>query len=43
MTSEAWREVIGPRDRAIYAAAGYGERVRPGTRPVLLVLSLIHI
>ena len=42
MTSGAWREVIGPRDRVIYAAAGYGERVRPGSRPVLLVIDVTY-
>jgi nicotinamidase-related amidase len=37
-----WRDVIGPRDRRVYAAAGYGERVQPGTRPVLLVIDVTY-
>jgi nicotinamidase-related amidase len=41
-TPGAWRDVIGPRDRAVYAAAGYGERVRPGSRPVLLVIDVTY-
>jgi nicotinamidase-related amidase len=38
----AWREVIGERDRAIYEAAGYGRRVKPGARPMLLVVDVTH-
>jgi nicotinamidase-related amidase len=37
-----WRSIVGPRDRAVYAAAGYGERVRPGRRPVLLVVDVTY-
>lgn len=37
-----WRSVIGPRDRAVYAAAGYGERVRPGRSPALLVVDVTY-
>ncbi len=36
----AWRDVVGARDREIYEAAGYGRRVTPGTRPVLLVVDV---
>ena len=37
-----WRSIIGPRDRAVYAAAGDGERVRPGRRPILLVVDVTY-
>ena len=42
MRGADWRSIIGPRDRAAYAAAGYGERVRPGRRPVLLVVDVTY-
>jgi nicotinamidase-related amidase len=38
----SWRDAIGERDRAVYAAAGYGKRVTPGTRPVLLVVDVTY-
>ena len=37
-----WRDVIGERDREIYAAAGYGRPLTPGTRPVLLVVDVTY-
>jgi nicotinamidase-related amidase len=40
--SGSWRDVVGPRDREIYEAAGYGKRVTPGTRPVLLVVDVTY-
>ena len=40
--SGAWRDVIGERDREIYAAAGYGRPLTPGTRPVLLVVDVTY-
>jgi maleamate amidohydrolase len=38
----AWRRVIGERDRAVYEAAGYGRRLTPGTRPMLLVIDVTY-
>ncbi len=40
--SGGWRSVVTERDRQVYAAAGYGERVTPGTRPVLLVIDVTY-
>ncbi len=40
--SGAWRDVIGERDREIYAAAGYGRPLTPGDRPVLLVVDVTY-
>lgn len=40
--SAAWRRVIGERDRAVYEAAGYGQRVTPGRRPLLLVVDVTY-
>lgn len=37
-----WRSVVGERDREVYEAAGYGERTKPGTRPLLLVIDVIY-
>jgi nicotinamidase-related amidase len=42
ITAEGWRGVIGPRDRAIYEAAGYGRRTTPGNRPLLLVIDVTY-
>ena len=41
MTAD-WREVVGPRDREIYEAAGYGRPLNPGARPVLLVVDVTY-
>lgn len=38
----AWRDVVGPRDRAVYEAAGYGRPVTPGRRPMLLVVDVTY-
>lgn len=37
-----WRSIVTERDRQVYAAAGYGERVTLGTRPVLLVIDVTY-
>ncbi|HXG39513.1 MAG TPA: isochorismatase family protein [Candidatus Limnocylindrales bacterium] len=36
----SWRDVVGPADRAIYEAAGYGRPIGPGSRPLLLVIDV---
>jgi maleamate amidohydrolase len=38
----SWRTFIGPRDRAVYEAAGYGRPVTPGRRPVLLIIDVTY-
>ena len=40
MTTGAWRDAVGARDREIYEAAGYGRPVTPGIRPMLLVVDV---
>jgi maleamate amidohydrolase len=40
--SGSWRSLIGERDRAVYAAAGYGGRLPRGTRPALLVIDTTY-
>lgn len=40
--SANWRDVVGPRDREIYEAAGYGRPLTPGRRPVLLVVDVTY-
>jgi maleamate amidohydrolase len=42
VTAINWRTVATPRDRAIYDAAGYGRRVVPGRRPMLLVIDVTY-
>jgi nicotinamidase-related amidase len=37
-----WRTVATPLDRAVYEAAGYGRRVVPGSRPMLLVVDVTY-
>jgi nicotinamidase-related amidase len=37
-----WRTVATERDRAVYEAAGYGRRVVPGSRPMLLVIDVTY-
>jgi maleamate amidohydrolase len=37
-----WRTVATPSDRAVYEAAGYGRRVAPGSRPMLLVVDVTY-
>jgi nicotinamidase-related amidase len=37
-----WRTVATERDRAIYEEAGYGRRVVPGNRPMLLVIDVTY-
>jgi len=37
-----WDELISERDRAVYAAAGYGQRAGGGRRPALLVVDVTH-
>jgi nicotinamidase-related amidase len=37
-----WRDVASGRDRAVYEAAGYGRRVAPGSRPLLLVIDVTY-
>lgn len=36
----AWDEAITERDRQVYAKAGYGGRVEPGSRPAILVVDV---
>jgi nicotinamidase-related amidase len=38
----SWRDIVGERDREVYAAAGYGRRAQPGTRPMLLVIDVTY-
>jgi len=38
--SHAWDSLIGPEDRAVYEAAGYGQKSPWGERPVLLVVDV---
>jgi nicotinamidase-related amidase len=40
--SANWRDVIGAADRAVYEAAGYGRRLTPGTRPMMLVVDVTY-
>jgi maleamate amidohydrolase len=40
--SGSWRSVIGERDQAVYAAAGYGGRLPRGSRPALLVIDTTY-
>lgn len=40
MAAGGWRDAIGADELEIYRAAGYGMRVRPGVRPVLLVVDV---
>jgi maleamate amidohydrolase len=40
MDSTDWRSAVSERDRAVYAAAGYGERGRLGARPAILVVDV---
>lgn len=40
--SAGWRSVIPERDRAVYAAAGYGGRLPRGRRPALLVIDTTY-
>ena len=42
MTSEAWDAWLSERDRAVFDAAGYGQRAGPGRRPALLVVDVTH-
>jgi nicotinamidase-related amidase len=42
MAAVDWRGVVGERDRAIYAAAGYGKRITVGRRPMLLVVDVTY-
>lgn len=42
MATTHWRDVVGPRDREIYEAAGYGRPVTPGHRPVMLVVDVTY-
>ena len=37
-----WRTVATAQDRAVYEAAGYGRRVVPGSRPMLLVIDVTY-
>ncbi|MQA81413.1 MAG: isochorismatase family protein [Streptosporangiales bacterium] len=37
-----WREVMPEADRAVYRAAGYGGRTRPGERPAVLVVDVTY-
>lgn len=37
-----WRTIATERDRAVYEAAGYGRRVVPGSRPMLLVIDVTY-
>lgn len=37
-----WRTVATPLDRQVYEAAGYGRRVVPGSRPMLLVIDVTY-
>ena len=37
-----WDELLSERDRAVYAAAGYGQRSGGGRRPGLLVVDVTH-
>ncbi len=38
----SWRGVATARDRAVYAAAGYGRRDTPGDRPALIVIDVTY-
>jgi Amidases related to nicotinamidase len=40
MDSTDWRSAVSERDKAVYAAAGYGERGGLGTRPAILVVDV---
>lgn len=42
MSGLDWRTVATARDRAVYEAAGYGRRVVPGARPMLLVIDVTY-
>jgi len=42
VTSEAWDAWLSERDRAVFDAAGYGQRAGPGRRPALLVVDVTH-
>lgn len=37
-----WDAVVSDEDRAVFAAAGYGQRAGPGRRPALLVVDVTH-
>lgn len=40
--ARAWREIATPLDRAVYAAAGYGERDTAGDRPALIIIDVTY-
>ncbi len=42
MPTVDWRTVATDQDRAVYEAAGYGRRVVPGSRPMLLVIDVTY-
>jgi nicotinamidase-related amidase len=42
MTSQPWDRWLSERDRAVFEAAGYGQRSGPGERPALFVVDVTH-
>lgn len=40
--TRTWDAYLSERDRAVFAAAGYGQRSGPGARPVLLVVDVTY-
>ncbi|HZP97533.1 MAG TPA: isochorismatase family protein [Candidatus Limnocylindria bacterium] len=40
--ARAWRDIATPLDRAVYEAAGYGQRDTPGARPALIVIDVTY-
>jgi len=42
MNTPDWRSLIGKRDRAVYNASGYGQRLQPGHRPILVVIDVTY-
>ncbi|HUY74102.1 MAG TPA: isochorismatase family protein [Candidatus Dormibacteraeota bacterium] len=39
---ETWRDVVPEADLKVYAAAGYGERGKPGRRPAVIVIDVTY-
>jgi hypothetical protein len=42
MSEPVWTKFLTDRDKAVFAAAGYGERGGFGKRPALLVVDVIY-